>query len=246
MERRRRRAGPAVLVAGPVLGVGPTVATGAYVFPLLLLLLPGRSGRDLPLPQEGPGEARRRAEEILDRPEFRPEPRSLVERLLDEIGELLDKILGGVGGGNPILAWSAVAVVSGLLAVVLWRAVRALQVDPSVGGGVAVDGRRRPSADWRAEAAAHEAAGRWRDALRCTWRATVADLASRGLVEEVPGRTTGEYRAAVARSLPAGADAFSRATRLFEDAWYAAVEVGPAEAGEVRTLGDRVLAEARR
>jgi hypothetical protein len=111
---------------------------------------------------------------------------------------------------------------------------------------VAVDGRRRPPADWRAEAAGHEAAGRWRDALRCHWRATVAELAARGLVEEVPGRTTGEYRAGVARAVPAVAEPFSRSTRLFEDAWYAAVDVGPAETAEVRTLGDQVLAEARR
>lgn len=201
---------------------------------------------DLPAPSEGPSEARRRVEEILARPEFRPEPRSLVERLLDEIGALLDKILGGVGGGNQILAWSAVAVVAALLGFVLWKAVRSLQTDPGVKAGVAMDGRRRPAADWRADAAAHEAAGRWRDALRCTWRATVAELAARGLVEEVPGRTTGEYRAAVARSLPAVADPFSQATRLFEDAWYAAVEIGQAESARARALGDTVLAEARR
>jgi len=169
-----------------------------------------------------------------------------VQRLLDEAGKLLGRILGGVGGGNQVLAWSAVAVVGAALAFVLWRAARALQTDPHSRAGVAIDGRRRPPADWRAEAAAHEAAGRWRDALRCTWRATVAELAARGLVEEVPGRTTGEYRAGVARSLPGGADHFSRATRLFEDAWYAAVEVGPNETAQVRSLGDQVLAEARR
>ncbi len=207
----------------------------------------GRSGPgDLPVPQEGAAEARRRAEEILSRPELRPEPRSLVQRLLDEVGELIDAILGGAGGASPVLAWAAVVVVSTLLAWVLWRSVRALQTDPASRGGVAVDGRRRPPADWRAEAAAHEAAGRWRDALRCTWRATVAELAARGLVEEVPGRTTGEYQAGVARSLPGAAEPFVRATRLFEDAWYAAVDVGPAESAQVRALGDQVLAEARR
>jgi hypothetical protein len=201
---------------------------------------------DLPAPQEGPDAARRRAEDILARPEFVPEPKSLVERLLDEIGELIEKVVGGIGAGNEILAWVVVAALCGLLGFGLWRAVRALQTDPGSRGGVEVDGRVRPAADWRAEAAAHEAAGRWRDALRCTWRATVAELAARGLVEEVPGRTTGEYRAGVARSLPGAADAFTRATRLFEDAWYAAVEVGPADATRVRELGDQVLAEARR
>lgn len=206
----------------------------------------GALGGDLPVPQEGPDEARRRAEEILARPEFVPEPRSLIERILDELGELLAKIVGGIGGGSEVVAWLVVAALCGLVGFGLFRAIRALQTDPGDRGGVAVDGRRRPAADWRAEAAAHEAAGRWREALRCTWRATVAELAARGLVEEVPGRTTGEYRAGVARSLPAGAKPFTEATHLFEDAWYAAVDVGPADAAKVRELGDQVLVEARR
>lgn len=230
---RRRRSRAALALAPLVAVVGPMAAAGAVT-------------GDLPVPQEGPDEARRRAQEILARPEFVPEPRSLVERVLDELGELLAKIVGGIGGGNEVVAWLVVAALCGLLGFGLFRAVRALQTDPGDRGGVAVDGRRRPAADWRAEAAAHEAAGRWRDALRCTWRATVAELAARGLVEEVPGRTTGEYRAGVARSLPAGAEPFTAATHLFEDAWYAAVDVGPAEAAKVRELGDQVLVEARR
>ncbi|MEO5680231.1 MAG: hypothetical protein ABIS47_11245, partial [Acidimicrobiales bacterium] len=104
---------------------------------------------------ETSAEARRRAVEILARPELAPRPRSLVERALDEVGRLLGQIVGGVGGGSPALAWAAVAVIGGLLGFALWRAVRALQADPGARGGVAVDGRRRPAADWRAEAAAH-------------------------------------------------------------------------------------------
>lgn len=236
---------PALLgVPGRSGALGPALWGGSG---LLVPALWGRSDPGgLPVAQEGPVEARRRAEEILARPEFRPEPKSLVERGLDGIGELFGKILGGIGGGNVVLAWLAVAVVSALLGLVLWRAVRALQADPGTRSGVAVDGRRRPATDWRAEAAAHEAAGRWRDALRCTWRATVADLSARGLLDEVPGRTTGEYRTEVARSLPDAADSFSRATALFEDAWYAAVEIGPEQSALAATLGDRVLAEARR
>jgi len=230
VPHRRRRAASAGLLASLVLAVGSAAAAG-----------PG----DLPAPQEAPADARRRAEEILARPELRPEPRPLVERLLDELGELLDKVAGGLGDLSPVLAWAIVAGLAASVGFALWRAVRALQTDTGVRGGVGVDGRRRPSADWRAEAAAHEAAGRWREGLRCSWRAVVAELAARGLLEEVPGRTTGEHLAALARSLPDGAADFGRATRLFEDAWYAAVEVGPTEAAQVRDLGDRVLARAR-
>ena len=230
MPLRRRKAGVAAAAGWLVLAIGSAAAAG-----------PG----DLPVPHEGPARARERAEEILDRPELRPEPRPLVERVLDELDELLSEVVGGLGGLSPAAAWAIVAAVAALLGFALWRAVRALQGDAGARAGVGLDGRRRPPADWRAEAAAHEAAGRWREALRCWWRAVVAELASRGLLEEVPGRTTGEHRAALARSLPAAAADFSRATRLFEDAWYAAVDVGPAEVGLVRDLGERVLAQAR-
>ena len=216
------------------------------MFLALAAVTPAAAGPgDLPVPQEAPAQARRRAEEILARPELRPEPRPLVNRVLDELGELLDEVVGGLGGVSPAVAWAVVAAVVVALGLVLWRAARALQSDAHVRGGVGVDGRRRPPADWWAEAAAHEAAGRWCDALRCSWRAVVAELAARGLAEEVPGRTTGEYRAAVSRTLPGAAADFGRATSLFEDAWYASVEVGPAEVARVRDLGARVLAEAR-
>ncbi len=240
MEHRR----PSVLA-----GLGPRrPSAGALLLAAVVVAVASAADAgpgELRAPQEGAAQARRRASEILARPEFRPEPRSLVERALDKIGELFNKILGGVGNGSPLLAWGAVAVLSGLLGLLLWRAARALQNDTGRAGAIAVDGRRRPPADWRAEAAGHEAAGRWRDALRCSWREVVAELAARSLVEEVPGRTTGEYRAGVARSLPAAAEPFAHATRLFEDAWYAAVEVGPDEVAQERALGDQVLAEAR-
>ncbi len=231
MEPSARRAGGAAALVGLVLALGSAAAAGPA---------------DLPRPSEGPAEARRRAVEILGRPEFRPQPRSLWQRALDKLGELIGKVVGGLGAGSPVLAWVVVAVAAALIGLVVWRAARALSVDAGVGAGVAGGGRRRPAADWRAEAAGHEAAGRFRDALRCSWRATVADLAARGLVEEAPGRTTGDYRARVARSLPTAAEPFAQATLLFEDAWYAAVEVGPAEAAQVRALGDQVLAEAGR
>jgi hypothetical protein len=170
----------------------------------------------------------------------------VIQRLLDLADELFRKVAGGLGGGSALVGWAIVGVV-GVVAVVVFVVVaRALQRDPGVGAGVAVDGVGRPPADWRAEAARHEAAGAWRDALRCHWRALVADLAARGLVEEVPGRTTGDYRRHVARAVPGAAKTFASATGLFEVAWYAAQEVDAAAVAEERRLGDQVLAEATR
>jgi hypothetical protein len=53
-------------------------------------------------------------------------------------------------------------------------------------------------------------------------------LAARGLVEEVPGRTAGEYRREVGRAVPAAAADFAGATELFEVAWYGRSDTGAA------------------
>ena len=74
----------------------------------------------------------------------------------------------------------------------------------------------------------------------------VADLAARGVVDEVPGRTAGEYRTAVTRSTPAAAPDFSVATELFERAWYGAKPTGPDDSARFRELSERVLMGAGR
>jgi len=164
--------------------------------------------------------------------------------VLDWIGRLFDRLTGAAGPGSVvglIIVAAAVAVVVVLLA----RFARSVQRDRV--SGVRVSGQvGRPATDWRAEAAAHEAAGRWRDALRCRYRALVADLAARGLVDEIPGRTSGEYRREVAASLPDAAPEFSDATDLFERAWYGAAPAGPEENERFVGLADRVLSGAGR
>lgn len=201
---------------------------------------------ELPAPGEAADAARSRAEEILARPELRPPARTLLQRLFDFLGDVLRRLVEGVGGDRPWVGWVVVAATGILLAAVVVLLTRSLQRSPGSRHGVEVDGVGRPPADWRADAARHEAAGAWRDALRCHWRALVADLAARGLVEEVPGRTTGEYRSHVGRAVPGAARSFAGATVLFEVAWYAADEIGPDDVAEERRLGAEVLVEAAR
>jgi len=126
--------------------------------------------------------------------------------------------------------------------VVAVRYTRALRDGP--GPAEVAPPRLRPAVDWRADAAANEAAGHWRAALRCRYRALVADLAARGLVEEVPGRTAGEYRREVGVNAPAAAGDFDGATALFEAAWYGNRPTGPDEAQRFRALEGRVLTGA--
>ena len=112
-------------------------------------------------------------------------------------------------------------------------------------GGVVVDRRREPR-DWRREAHRHRAAGRHRDALRCRYRALVGDLARRGLIDEIPGRTTGEERAQLHDVAPDAAAAFDAAADLFDAVWYGDAPAGPAEDDAFAALDAEVLAAARR
>lgn len=199
----------------------------------------------LPVPEASRDGVREAIDAILARPEFAPEPRSLVERAWDWVLEQLGDLLGALfdAGAGSALGWVVVAVLSLVAVTLAVRFSRRLRGDPvlaEAGGG----SPRRSVIDWRADAAAHEAAGDWRAALRCRWRALVADLAGRGLVEEVPGRTAGEYRRQVAVALPAAASDFDAATALFEAAWYGDRPADADQAERLRSLSERVLAGA--
>lgn len=193
-------------------------------------------------PEVDPDRVHETIERILSRPEFAPEPRSWLERGRDEVVErlyeLLDAVFAADAGGA--LGWAIVAVLSAITVALAIRFSRGVRSDPVVLAATP-GSARRSATDWRADAASHEAAGRWRAALRCRWRALVADLAGRGLVEEAAGRTAGEYRRQVAAAAPAAAEAFDAATALFEDAWYGDRPADATQAERLRALSERTL-----
>ncbi|MCU0268769.1 MAG: DUF4129 domain-containing protein [Acidimicrobiales bacterium] len=204
----------------------------------------------LPSPTADPDQVRRAADEILSRPEYRPPSRSLLERFFDWLGDVLDEIFGqtfGTGGGGkgtPLL-W-VVLVVLAVLAVVLVRRFAATRVPKQRGAEIEVDIEPRRSADeWRHEAERLEALGEWKQALRARYRVLVGELLERRVVDDVPGRTTGEYRHEVTAAAPAVAGAFTAASDLFEQAWYGDVPTGEAENRRFRELAEQVLAGAR-
>lgn len=111
-------------------------------------------------------------------------------------------------------------------------------------GAVFVDRSREPT-DWRAEAEQHRAAGRIREALRCRYRALVGDLARRGLIDEIPGRTTGEHRRQVHEVTPTAAAPFDSAADLFDGAWYGHQDVDEGDDDRFAALDALVLAQTR-
>lgn len=99
------------------------------------------------------------------------------------------------------------------------------ELDEEIGARIVDD--ENPPARWRRLAAEHRAAGRYRDAIRCEYRALVGDLARAGYVDEIPGRTSGEERDQVgllaARLGEAGrsvAQQFDVAADTFDVAWF--------------------------
>jgi len=193
----------------------------------------------------GAAAIRQAARNILAQPQFRQPPESVIERFQHWLDQQVDRALNDALSGHlGVIGAMVLVVVVALLVWVIVRAVKGTSRDPSAAGFV-VTTSLRAAADWLAEAATCEANGDWRGALRCRYRALIAELARRGLVDEVPGRTSGEYRREVARSLPLVADAFGDATDLFEVVAYGDAPAGPDASARARGLSDRVLAGTR-
>ncbi len=205
---------------------------------------------DLPPPSNDPRRVKGLTQQILRGREFQPPKRSWLQAawhwLGKEIGKLLSQLLGrggGFGGSTVavVVVLAVATVVIGLVVMTMARRGRRRRV---AGSPVVVYqgyGSSRTPAEWRAEAALHDAGGRWRDALRCRYRALIAELAGRGLVEEIPGRTSGEYRQDVKAVAPAAGRAFDGATDLFEQAWYGDRPTGRQDQDSFDDLARQVL-----
>lgn len=197
---------------------------------------------DLPVPTLGADQVRRIADEVLARPEFLEAQPTWFQRaqrvVFDFIARVLEAMAGG-GRGSIIGTLTIIAVVVVLLYLIV-RYTRTVRVDPRL---VDVTGTSlgRSSADWAADAEACEAAGQWRDAVRCRYRELLAALAAAGLLSEVPGRTSGEYLSAFSDDVPDAAEAFAEATRRFEAAWYSHAATSAADVDAFRDAAARTL-----
>lgn len=188
---------------------------------------------------------RRAAHDILSQSQFRTSAPSLLERARSWLGRQLSHALDAALAGH--LGIFGAIVLLAIAAAVVFAVVRVTRASRHGGrvGGYHVGPAGRLPTDWLAEAAACEVSGDWRGALRARYRALVAELGQRGVVDEIPGRTTGEYRAEVSENLPAAAQEFSSATDLFEATVYGARGAGPADAAALETFSHDVLAGLR-
>jgi hypothetical protein len=192
-----------------------------------------------------PDQVRRTAEEVLNRDEFR-EHRSIVERILDWLGDHLHLPSPSLGNGPGLIGDLFAVVVAALVVFVIVRAV--LQARHGAGrrprrdqaATVTIDAPRSADA-WAAEAARLEAAGNHREALRARYRELLARLDDRHVLDDVAGRTTGEQRAELVARRPDIAEPFATATDLFEAAWYGGAPVDAATTDRLRAAAVAVL-----
>ena len=210
-----------------------------------------------PVPGHDADEVRRLADEILAGPEFAAPDRPFPQRALDWVLRQLERLFGGdgdpsgvgSGGGAGGSAWLTIVllVLAAVLVVVVARALRGTWVrrrrvaDDDL--DVDVEGRRSAAA-WDELARRLEAEGRWKEAMRARFGSLVERLVERGIVADLPGRTTGEYRQEVSGALPEVGPAFAEASELFDRAWYGDLPTGPDEAGRFTADAERVLTAA--
>lgn len=190
-----------------------------------------------------PDEARREARDILSGAEYSEPEEGLVERAVDWLfGRLGDAIATLTGGGpGSVIGWLVVAAVG---AGAIWLLIRALRV-PAVPGRTTEVGLRygtethRDPDVWLDEADRLAAAGDHRGAIRCRYQALIARLVVDGTVDDVPGRTAGEYQTIVSHRLPDESETVERITGCFDAAWYGGAEVAADD-------HDRFAADCRR
>jgi hypothetical protein len=166
------------------------------------------------------------------------EPGLLAQALrwvLDQVAAIVSGLISAGGGGVGVAL--LIALVGGV-AVIAWRLVRRVRTDrghqarPGTIGG-------RTAQDWRADAQRHEDAREWASALRCHYRALLADLIAAEMIDEIAGRTARGYLHDVIGAAPDAAQPMTAVTAAFEAAWYDRREVTQAD---VRALRDAAAA----
>lgn len=194
------------------------------------------AGWDRSVRPRDPAQVEATARAILAGRQFRPPPRSIPQAVWHWISKEWHSLFPSLPtGGIDLPRWLGLLLVVVAVAVAVVLVVR--------GGGLRRRLRHRAghpvtvhtTADdlgvgadtWRERALAAEAAGDWREGVRCRYRSVLATLAAAGVVAEAVGRTAGEYRRRVAADLPAARSAFAAATTVFEETWYGSAVAGP-------------------
>jgi hypothetical protein len=196
----------------------------------------------------GRDEAREMARRELEKPIYDRDRPSWLERVMERVGEWLQKLFNRTSDptahGNGSMGWVSLIVilllVAAAIALVAWlmwgrgnlrsRREALLEEEPST------------ARDHRDAAEEYAAAGDWPRAIRERLRAIARDLEERAVLAPQPGRTADELATEAGQALPELAEALAGGVRIFDDVWYGD-RPGSAEAyAQMKALDDRVRA----
>lgn len=170
----------------------------------------------------GRDQAAAEAAEELSKTAYRQSGNSLVERaltkVLEWIGDLLNSLTGSSPNGHAGLAM-LIGLIGLIVVVVLWRA-GVLRTSHRSRQAVFDTAKPRTAAEYRVQAEQEAASGRYTEAIRSRFRACVAELTERTILDERPGRTAYEVVADAGRAVPDLREVLQPAAQVFAEVVY--------------------------
>jgi hypothetical protein len=170
----------------------------------------------------GRDQAAAEAAKELSKSAYRQSEGSLIERaigkVLEWIGDLLDSLTGTSPNGHAGLAM-LIGLVVLIIVVVLWRA-GVLRTSHKTTQAVFDTAKPRMAAEYRAQSEQEAASGDYALAVRSRFRACVAELTERTILDERPGRTAYEVVADAGRAVPTLREPLQPAALAFTEVVY--------------------------
>jgi hypothetical protein len=144
---------------------------------------------------------------------------SLPERVLAWVLARIESAFGAVGVSGGLGLVFVVVLVGIVIGLIMWRVGPLRRAASGSGEPIFVD-RSRSAAEHRTAAETAAQRGEWADAVRERFRAIVATLEERDLLDARPGRTADEVASEGGRVLPDSARDLAAVARLFDDIVY--------------------------
>jgi hypothetical protein len=141
-----------------------------------------------------------------------------ISKVLEWIADLLDSLTGTSPNGHAGLAM-LIGLILLIVVVVLWRA-GGLRTSHRERQAVFDTAMPRTAREYRAQAESEAAAGQYADAVRSRFRACVAELTERTILDERAGRTAYEVVADAGQAAPGLRDVLRPAAVVFTEVVY--------------------------
>lgn len=195
-----------------------------------------------PLSALTPGreQARGWAVEELSRREYAAQRPGLLTRAIEQALEWLRNLDLPSGTGTSVLLTVVLVALVVLAAVAVQRTGGVRRQARADAAGQVFPDRRLSSAEHRAAADSHAAAGDFAAAVRERFRAVARDLEERAVLTDLPGRTAHEIAGDAGRELPGLAEPIATGAAMFDAVVYGGAPASAEDDALLRRLDERV------